>query len=150
MGLVLDLADSRRAAGVGHLGACAPATPARPRRLRRVPLGGRLPSSLPNEETIPMPDTIRLYGLVTDSIVDGPGFRTVHLHPGLPPPAAPAATTPAATPLTAGTVYPLADVESEVLRQSPPGRRHPHRRRAVLPGRGLRAQLARRAHARRA
>ena len=23
-----------------------------------------------------MPDTIRLYGLVTDSIVDGPGFRT--------------------------------------------------------------------------
>ena len=31
-----------------------------------------------------MPDTIRLYGLVTDSIVDGPGFRTAIFVQGCP------------------------------------------------------------------
>lgn len=31
-----------------------------------------------------MTDTIRLYGLVTDSIVDGPGFRTSIFTQGCP------------------------------------------------------------------
>lgn len=33
-----------------------------------------------------MTDTIRLYGLVTDSIVDGPGFRTSIFTQGVPAP----------------------------------------------------------------
>lgn len=32
-----------------------------------------------------IPSVIRLFGLVTDSIVDGPGFRVSIFTPGLPP-----------------------------------------------------------------
>lgn len=59
-----------------------------------------------------MTDTIRLYGLVTDSIVDGPGFRTSIFTQGCPH-HCPGCHNPGSHDFDAGTVYYLADVEAK-------------------------------------
>lgn len=59
-----------------------------------------------------MTDTIRLYGLVTDSIVDGPGFRTSIFTQGCPH-HCPGCHNPGSHDFDAGTVYSLSDVEAK-------------------------------------
>ncbi|MDY2655763.1 MAG: anaerobic ribonucleoside-triphosphate reductase activating protein [Candidatus Limiplasma sp.] len=59
-----------------------------------------------------MTDTIRLYGLVTDSIVDGPGFRTSIFAQGCPH-HCPGCHNPGSHDFEAGTVYTLDDVEKK-------------------------------------
>ena len=59
-----------------------------------------------------MPDTIRLYGLVTDSIVDGPGFRTAIFVQGCPYHCE-GCHNPDSQPFEGGTVWPLDDVEKK-------------------------------------
>ncbi len=59
-----------------------------------------------------MTDTIRLYGLVTDSIVDGPGFRTSVFTQGCPH-HCPGCHNPGSHDFDAGTVYALDDVEAK-------------------------------------
>ena len=59
-----------------------------------------------------MTDTIRLYGLVTDSIVDGPGFRTSVFTQGGPH-HCPGCHNPGSHDFDAGTVYALDDVEAK-------------------------------------
>ena len=59
-----------------------------------------------------MSDTIRLYGLVTDSIVDGPGFRTAIFVQGCPH-HCPGCHNPDSQPFEGGTVWTLDDVEKK-------------------------------------
>lgn len=59
-----------------------------------------------------MPDTIRLYGLVTDSIVDGPGFRTAIFVQGCPYHCE-GCHNPDSQPFEGGTEWPLDDVEKK-------------------------------------
>ena len=59
-----------------------------------------------------MADTIRLYGLVTDSIVDGPGFRTAIFTQGCPY-HCPGCHNPESQPFEGGTVWTLDDVEKK-------------------------------------
>ena len=59
-----------------------------------------------------MPDTIRLYGLVTDSIVDGPGFRVSVFTQGCPH-HCPGCHNPESHPMEGGTVWTLDDVEKK-------------------------------------
>lgn len=59
-----------------------------------------------------MTDIIRLYGLVTDSIVDGPGFRTSIFTQGCPH-HCPGCHNPGSHDFEAGTVYTLDDVEKK-------------------------------------
>lgn len=59
-----------------------------------------------------MPDTIRLYGLVTDSIVDGPGFRTAIFVQGCPYHCE-GCHNPDSQPFEGGTVWTLDDVEKK-------------------------------------
>ena len=59
-----------------------------------------------------MADTIRLYGLVTDSIVDGPGFRTAIFVQGCPYHCE-GCHNPASQPFEGGTVWTLDDVEKK-------------------------------------
>lgn len=59
-----------------------------------------------------MSDTIRLYGLVTDSIVDGPGFRTAIFVQGCPYHCE-GCHNPDSQPFEGGTVWTLDDVEKE-------------------------------------
>ncbi len=59
-----------------------------------------------------MPDTIRLYGLVTDSIVDGPGFRTSIFVQGCPYHCE-GCHNPESQPFEGGTVWTLDDVEKK-------------------------------------
>ena len=59
-----------------------------------------------------MPDTIRLYGLVTDSIVDGPGFRTAIFVQGCPYHCE-GCHNPESQPFEGGTVWTLDDVEKK-------------------------------------
>lgn len=81
MGLVLDLVilAALLAWAIWRLCACAGAAAA-----AAVPGAPMRAPAKPNGETIRMTDTIRLYGLVTDSIVDGPGFRTSIFTQGCP------------------------------------------------------------------
>lgn len=59
-----------------------------------------------------MPDTIRLYGLVTDSIVDGPGFRTAIFVQGCPYHCE-GCHNPDSQPFEGGTLWTLDDVEAK-------------------------------------
>ncbi len=59
-----------------------------------------------------MTDTIRLYGLVTDSIVDGPGFRTAIFVQGCPYHCE-GCHNPDSQPFEGGTVWTLDDVEKK-------------------------------------
>ena len=59
-----------------------------------------------------MPDTIRLYGLVTDSIVDGPGFRTAIFVQGCPYHCE-GCHNPDSQPFEGGTLWTLDDVEKK-------------------------------------
>ena len=59
-----------------------------------------------------MTDTIRLYGLVTDSIVDGPGFRVSVFTQGCPH-HCPGCHNPESHPMEGGTVWTLDDVEKK-------------------------------------
>ena len=59
-----------------------------------------------------MCDTIRLYGLVTDSIVDGPGFRTAIFTQGCPYHCE-GCHNPQSQPFEGGTVWTLDDVEKK-------------------------------------
>lgn len=59
-----------------------------------------------------MPDTIRLFGLVTDSIVDGPGFRTAVFTQGCPH-GCPGCHNPESHAPDAGTVWKLEDVAAK-------------------------------------
>lgn len=59
-----------------------------------------------------MPDAIRLYGLVTDSIVDGPGFRVSVFTQGCPH-HCPGCHNPESHPMEGGTVWTLDDVEKK-------------------------------------
>ena len=59
-----------------------------------------------------MPDTIRLYGLVTDSIVDGPGFRVSVFTQGCPH-HCPGCHNPESHPMEGGTLWTLDDVEKK-------------------------------------
>ncbi len=59
-----------------------------------------------------MPDTIRLYGLVADSIVDGPGFRTAIFVQGCPYHCE-GCHNPDSQPFEGGTVWTLDDVEKK-------------------------------------
>lgn len=59
-----------------------------------------------------MTDTIRLYGLVTDSIVDGPGFRTAIFVQGCPYHCE-GCHNPDSQPFEGGTVWTLNDVEKK-------------------------------------
>jgi len=59
-----------------------------------------------------MSDTIRLYGLVTDSIVDGPGFRTAIFTQGCPYHCE-GCHNPQSQPFEGGTVWTLDDVEKK-------------------------------------
>ena len=59
-----------------------------------------------------MADTIRLYGLVTDSIVDGPGFRTAIFVQGCPYHCE-GCHNPDSQPFEGGTVWTLDDVEKK-------------------------------------
>ena len=59
-----------------------------------------------------MPETIRLYGLVTDSIVDGPGFRVSVFTQGCPH-HCPGCHNPESHPMEGGTVWTLDDVEKK-------------------------------------
>ena len=59
-----------------------------------------------------MTDTIRLYGLVTDSIVDGPGFRTAIFVQGCPYHCE-GCHNPDSQPFDGGTVWRLDDVEKK-------------------------------------
>ena len=56
-----------------------------------------------------MTDSIRLYGLVTDSIVDGPGYRTAIFTQGCPH-ACPGCHNPESHAMEGGTVWALDDV----------------------------------------
>lgn len=58
------------------------------------------------------PNTIRLYGLVTDSIVDGPGFRTAIFVQGCPY-HCPGCHNPDSQPFEGGTEWRLDDVEKK-------------------------------------
>ena len=57
------------------------------------------------------PDTIRLYGLATDSIVDGPGYRTAIFTQGCPH-HCPGCHNPESHAFDAGKVWTLSDVEA--------------------------------------
>ena len=57
-----------------------------------------------------MADTIRLYGLQTDSIVDGPGYRTAIFTQGCPHGCV-GCHNPGSHPMDGGTVWTLNDVE---------------------------------------
>ena len=70
-----------------------------------------------------MTDTIRLYGLVTDSIVDGPGFRTSIFTQGCPH-HCPGCHNPGSHDFEAGTVYSLSDVEAKFSRKEPQPEEH--------------------------
>lgn len=59
-----------------------------------------------------MTDTIRLYGVVTDSIVDGPGFRTAIFVQGCPYHCE-GCHNPDSQPFEGGTVWTLDDVEKK-------------------------------------
>ena len=59
-----------------------------------------------------MTDTIRLYGLVTDSIVDGPGYRTSVFTQGCPH-HCPGCHNPESHDPNGGTVWTLDDVEKK-------------------------------------
>jgi len=59
-----------------------------------------------------MADTIRLYGLATDSIVDGPGYRTSIFTQGCPH-HCPGCHNPESHALDGGTVWTLDDVEKK-------------------------------------
>ena len=59
-----------------------------------------------------MPDTIRLFGLVTDSIVDGPGYRTAIFVQGCPYHCE-GCHNPESQPFEGGTVWTLDDVEKK-------------------------------------
>ena len=59
-----------------------------------------------------MPDTIRLFGLATDSIVDGPGFRTAIFVQGCPYHCE-GCHNPGSQPFEGGTVWTLDDVEKK-------------------------------------
>ena len=59
-----------------------------------------------------MPETIRLYGLVTDSIVDGPGFRVSVFTQGCPH-HCPGCHNPESHPMEGGTLWTLDDVEKK-------------------------------------
>lgn len=59
-----------------------------------------------------MTDTIRLYGLVTDSIVDGPGYRTAVFTQGCPH-QCPGCHNPGSHAPEGGTLWTLDDVEKK-------------------------------------
>lgn len=59
-----------------------------------------------------MTDTLRLYGLVTDSIVDGLGYRTAIFTQGCPH-ACPGCHNPGSHPMDGGTVWALDDIEQK-------------------------------------
>ncbi len=59
-----------------------------------------------------MTDTIRLYGLVGESIVDGPGYRTAIFTQGCPY-HCPGCHNPDSQPFEGGTVWALDDVEKK-------------------------------------
>ena len=59
-----------------------------------------------------MSETVRLYGLVTDSIVDGPGFRTAIFVQGCPYHCE-GCHNPDSQPFEGGTVWTLDDVEKK-------------------------------------
>ncbi len=59
-----------------------------------------------------MTDTIRLYGLVGESIVDGPGYRTAIFTQGCPY-HCPGCHNPESQPFEGGTVWTLDDVEKK-------------------------------------
>ena len=59
-----------------------------------------------------MPDTIRLYGLVTDSIVDGPGYRTAIFTQGCPYHCE-GCHNPESQSFEGGTLWTLDDVEKK-------------------------------------
>ena len=59
-----------------------------------------------------MPDTLRLFGLVTDSIVDGPGFRTSIFTQGCPH-HCPGCHNPESHAMDTGTVWTLDDIEKK-------------------------------------
>ena len=59
-----------------------------------------------------MTDTIRLYGLVAESIVDGPGYRTAIFTQGCPY-HCPGCHNPDSQPFEGGTVWTLDDVEKK-------------------------------------
>ena len=92
-----------------------------------------------------MPDTIRLYGLVTDSIVDGPGYRVSVFTQGCPH-HCPGCHNPESHPMEGGTVWTLDDVEKKFTG-------YPQLSGITLSGgdpfmqAGPCAELARRAHA---
>ena len=93
-----------------------------------------------------MPDTIRLFGLVTDSIVDGPGYRTSIFVQGCPYHCE-GCHNPQSQPFEGGTVWTLDDVEKQFAN-------NPLLSGITLSGgepaeqAGACAELARRAHAR--
>ena len=59
-----------------------------------------------------MADSLRLYGLVTDSIVDGPGFRTSVFTQGCPH-NCPGCHNPASHAFDAGTVWAIDEIEKK-------------------------------------
>ena len=59
-----------------------------------------------------MSETLRLYGLVSDSIVDGPGYRTAIFTQGCPH-ACPGCHNPGSHPMEGGTVWTLDDIEAK-------------------------------------
>ena len=59
-----------------------------------------------------MPDTLRLFGLVTDSIVDGPGYRTSIFTQGCPH-GCPGCHNPESHAMEAGPVWKLDDIEKK-------------------------------------
>lgn len=59
-----------------------------------------------------MPDTLRLFGLVTDSIVDGPGYRTSVFTQGCPH-HCPGCHNPGSHPAEGGTVWTLDDITAK-------------------------------------
>ena len=59
-----------------------------------------------------MTDTIRLYGLVAESIVDGPGYRAAIFVQGCPY-HCPGCHNPESQPFEGGTVWTLDDVERQ-------------------------------------
>ena len=61
-----------------------------------------------------MSDTLRLFGLVTDSIVDGPGYRVSVFTQGCPH-GCPGCHNPESHPVEGGTVWTLDDIEKKFV-----------------------------------